>query len=464
MKKQFITMIAVAAMGLQVQAQNWLTAGNTATGTEKLGTLNNKSFDIITNNTTRMKINNKGNIGIGLTTLTTTDRLSVKNVVPAPTGVYTMTKGIFSEVTGNPSATYLSPGVGVYGKCDDNNGWGYGGYFEGDQAGVWSYGPIGVYGLSTVFAATAIGIEGYAETDDADAYGVYGHAESDVSLYNTGVYGLAEQGFSYNIGVEGVISIGSTGAAGYFDGDLEYTGNLYDVSDAKFKTDVQQLTGALDKILLLSPKVYALQQDQYQGLNFGKPTEFGFIAQDIEKVFPEMVKNCTAPVNPYVAGAAPEKTAFTYKAVNYTMMIPVLTAAIQEQQTMIDSKNAVIDAQQKEIDALNVRMANIEKMVTEKGGVIPAAQMGSVTPVLEQNVPNPFNGNTEIRYFIPDGKSGASIVISDLSGKELNHFDIANDGSGSVVIQAGAMPAGIYLYALVIDGVITDSKMMNISK
>ena len=255
MKKQLFTTAAALFIAANMFGQNWLTTGNSIAGTEKLGTTNNKSLDIITNNSVRMKINNKGNIGVGTTTLGTYDRFTSRiNVPVVVAGSYTT--GINSEAVGNSSLTNTNIGIGVYGKCSNNNYHGYGGYFYGDYAGTFS--------LGSGYNSLSFGVHALAENVDGYAYGVYGGASSDANAYNYGVYGFSDQGWIYNVGVTGVQPF-YTGAAGYFDGDLEYTGNLYDVSDAKFKSDVKDLTSALDKINMLSPKSYTLNQEQFKG-------------------------------------------------------------------------------------------------------------------------------------------------------------------------------------------------------
>jgi hypothetical protein len=51
-----------------LQAQSWLINGNgnTTAGTNFLGTTNNQSLAFRTNNIERMRLNNNGNLGIGL--------------------------------------------------------------------------------------------------------------------------------------------------------------------------------------------------------------------------------------------------------------------------------------------------------------------------------------------------------------------------------------------------------------
>lgn len=463
MFKHFILVTAAIGMMAGASAQSWLTTGNSLAGTEKFGSTNNKSLDIITNNTVRMKINNKGNVGIGLTTLTTTDRLSVKNTTPAPTAIYTMTKGLFSEVVGNATSTYLNPAVAVYGVCDDNNGWGYGGYFVGDLYGSYGRGKYGIYGSGSNLTGSseAYGVFGNAQGDGIINYGVYGTAPSDASDYNYGVAAFAGQSFFGNFALYAVDELGGPGAAGFFDGDVEYTGSIYDVSDAKFKSNVQDISNALDKISQLQPKTYDLRTEEFKGFTFGKGSEMGFIAQEVQAVFPELVKDCVSPSDPFIKGGKPNNDVpYTFLAVNYMGLIPVLTKGIQEQQELIDAQAAAIAAQQKSLEDLTARIQLLEATRNQT----QSAVLTGTGARLEQNTPNPFTGITAVAYYIPESTRSAQLIISDLSGKEIETLEIDAMGNGTVQIDATQLAAGNYIYTLVADMAVVGTRMFSVSR
>jgi hypothetical protein len=114
-----------------------------------------------------------------------------------------------------------------------------------------SSGSIGVYGVST-----------------ADNFGVYGRSNGA----GTGVEG-------YNPG---------SGYAGYFSGNLAYTGSFAHVSDERLKKDIQPMSGALDQVLRLRGVTFEWKEPSEHGGMSGK--QRGFIAQEVEKVFPEWVR------------------------------------------------------------------------------------------------------------------------------------------------------------------------------
>tara|TARA_R100000808_G_scaffold12437_1_gene30970 strand:+ start:14233 stop:17730 length:3498 start_codon:yes stop_codon:yes gene_type:complete len=89
-------------------------------------------------------------------------------------------------------------------------------------------------------------------------------------------------------------------------GDSELEGTLSQGSDLRFKTNVQGITGALDLIKQVDGVLYDRISD-------GK-SMYGFVAQDLELVVPELVKT----------------NSDEYKSVRYSNMVPILVEAIKE--------------------------------------------------------------------------------------------------------------------------------------
>jgi len=83
-----------------------------------------------------------------------------------------------------------------------------------------------------------------------------------------------------------------------------------------------------------------------------------------------------------------------------------------------------------------------------------------INAYLFQNVPNPFNRTTTIKYIIPELKGDASVNIYDLRGKQLQSYMINQSGEGTIEIEGSVLHPGIYLYNLIVEGYIVDSKQM----
>jgi len=81
---------------------------------------------------------------------------------------------------------------------------------------------------------------------------------------------------------------------------------------------------------------------------FDSTLQYGLIAQEVEKVFPEMVKTISAD---------------GYKGLDYPKLIPVLVEAIKEQQTQIERQHEHMLKQQQVLEAMEKRLNNLEQQV-----------------------------------------------------------------------------------------------------
>lgn len=95
------------------------------------------------------------------------------------------------------------------------------------------------------------------------------------------------------------------------------TGALVTVSDARLKKNIQSLAPVISSIVQLQPKKY-----YYNDNKTGDPLSYGFIAQEVEKIFPDLVFT---------------KGNDEMKAVSYQGFTIVAIKAIQEQQQTIQS-------------------------------------------------------------------------------------------------------------------------------
>ncbi len=93
----------------------------------------------------------------------------------------------------------------------------------------------------------------------------------------------------------------------------------YSYSDQRLKTDIKATTNNLDKILKLEPVEYTWKDGGREGKK-----EIGLIAQDVEKVVPEVVRE-NERLNDDTL----------YKQVDYEHLVSTLIGAIQEQQDQI---------------------------------------------------------------------------------------------------------------------------------
>ena len=127
----------------------------------------------------------------------------------------------------------------------------------------------------------------------------------------------------------------STGAAAYrfyvgMDGTINATSiAITAISDERLKENVRDIDTGLSSIMALKPRRF----DWKEGKGQDKKNAAGFIAQEFEDVFPECVSTSKA------GGDGIE-----YKNINHETLIPTLVKAIQEQQAIIESLKARLDA------------------------------------------------------------------------------------------------------------------------
>lgn len=267
-----------------------------------------------------------------------------------------------------------------------------------------------------------------------------------------------------------VVNLGgpATKYAGYFNGDVAYIGSLINLSDSQFKKDVQTSPYGLETIQKLRPVTYDFQHKAFEYLSLPQGKQLGFIAQELEKVIPELVSNNSHPIpngkDETLVGAT---ETLEYKGVNYIGLIPVLTKAIQEQQeeieTLIEEKE-VLENRLNELEAkLN---ALLQQQTTPAGNgaatVTPAAT-AQPEGVYLQNFPNPFSQSTTIVYQLPTGVKQAQLVISNMQGQIVRKVDIEAQ-KGAVELSGADYAAGTFTYSLVADGKILMTQQLVVAK
>ncbi len=267
-------------------------------------------------------------------------------------------------------------------------------------------------------------------------------------------------------------------------GNILASGSITSGSDRRFKQQINTLQNALEKVKQLRGTEYFMNTADFPDHKFSDAKQIGFIAQEVEEVFPELVITHSDG----------------YKSVDYMKVTPILVEAIKSQQGIIAEQQLDINDQQQQLDRLQNDNDRIQKdneeirfeldqMVAclQQLG-LPVGQMGCQTeqninsetinsgqtgsdPVnqpensqlllsedtkgnrLAQNTPNPFRQSTTISYSI--ARTGqVNLTVFDHSGRQVallvNEKQTAGDHK--VDWTTSDMPAGVYLYVLNLDG------------
>ncbi|HTK81664.1 MAG TPA: tail fiber domain-containing protein [Bacteroidota bacterium] len=147
--------------------------------------------------------------------------------------------------------------------------------------------------------------------------------ESSGGILNTGATGAV-----MTIIDQGNVGIGTTTPSQRLQviGNICATGTIGSCSDMRYKKDISPLSSSLTKVLSLRGVSYNWRSDEFSEKNFTKDRQIGLIAQEVEKLYPEVVQT----------------DANGYKSVDYGRLTPVLIEAIKEQQKEIDDLKAMI--------------------------------------------------------------------------------------------------------------------------
>lgn len=209
-------------------------------------------------------------------------------------------------------------------------------------------------------------------------------------------------------------------------------------SDMRFKENIEPIDNTDEIIRKLNPVSYQYKTAEFADRNFPEGSTYGFIAQELKEVLPYTVTK--------------EKDG--YYSVNYIALIPVLTKAIKDQQTEIETLKAKVEA----VEEVNKIKGELE------GGAATQKVDINKTAMLMQNAPNPLNDVTFIDFYLPASTTSAFIKVTDNSGRLIQAFPINKTGYGQLELNCANMVSGTYHYSLIVNDTVIDTKTMLITK
>ena len=289
--------------------------------------------------------------------------------------------------------------------------------------------------------------------------GVRGMATGGYQDMNFGVLGSITGPYTYGAGVFGAINnydgISVNGRyAGYFVGPVKATEfitirGVFMPSDERQNENILSISrgdahpsSTLNNLLSMNVVEYNHKAQNTErgntetsmGSAAGDETDntrhFGLLAQELGEIYPNLV----------VEGQ--DKTL----SVNYLELIPILIRGIQELK--------------QELDEVKGEAKAMTRSVSDESAGFNAVGAGNV---LYQNTPNPFKEQTVIRFSLADDARDASVCIFDMTGKTLKKLPISS-GMESVSVGGYELGEGMFLYSLIVNGQVIDTKRMIISK
>ena len=162
--------------------------------------------------------------------------------------------------------------------------------------------------------ALASGVNTIADGYNSTVIGAYNTTDPNAEASN---FSLSNRAFVIGNGDDTARSDAMTVL---FDGTTTVAGELTVNSDMRLKTNIISLGATLANVLQIDGKSYNMKRDAQQ------KTKIGLLAQDIQKIYPELVSEQNGILS-----------------VNYQGLVPVLINAIKEQQTLIDKNSKLIE-------------------------------------------------------------------------------------------------------------------------
>lgn len=170
------------------------------------------------------------------------------------------------------------------------------------------------YGMYVDVGASGRPFYGYALNGVAKAWTEFNGTNNNWELNYSGA--------RISVTSSGNVGIGTSAPAQKLSvaGNICYTGSSAACSDIRYKKNITPLSNAMMKVLKMQGVQYMWRVNEFPDKQFSDAQQIGFIAQDIEKICPELVVT----------------DADGYKSVDYSKVTPLLVEAIKELQAEND--------------------------------------------------------------------------------------------------------------------------------
>jgi hypothetical protein len=383
------------------------------------------------------------------------------------TGKYNIAHG-YSSLYNNTTGNYniANGGMSLYHNTTGNNNT--------------ANGSLSLYYNTTGYGNTANGRSSLSSNTTGSYNTAIGH-QADVNANN--LSNATAIGYNVKVTSSDQVRIGNSSVTS-IGGYAEWT----NFSDGRAKKNIRADVPGLAFINQLQPVTYNLDFDVIDGLlkidqtkeidgdEFDEPlpqelkninkkareikekqVQTGFVAQDVEQI--------AKSIGYDFSGVDVDETGIY--GLRYAEFVVPLVKAVQELSTQNDQLQTQVNELTKLVYSLQGKDAGLTLL--RSGSADESAtglqELTGSGVSLEQNIPNPFNQTTVIRYTLPQICNSAQIVITNPAGSVVRQIPLSvSGGTDSITIEGGALSAGIYYYSLYVDKKLIDAKQMILTK
>ena len=123
-----------------------------------------------------------------------------------------------------------------------------------------------------------------------------------------------------------------------------------EIPDAVIKKNITVIDNPLQKVIQLSPVSFEYDHANYRHLKLQHGQQYGFIAENLQPIFPTLVTERSVS---YMYGKNVYRNA-RIRIVDEASLVPILVAAIQEQQSEMEKLKA-------DVHELKNKLSNLKK-------------------------------------------------------------------------------------------------------
>ena len=276
-------------------------------------------------------------------------------------------------------------------------------------------------------------VYGYGFGIDESGYGhIYRNIHSPYAIMtfnSNGYFGIGRTP-SYTLDINGSIRVNTT----IYSSDERLKSNITPLSDQTsnlFK--LKSVSYNLNVPVFNSSHNVAQTQTMDASKIISEPEQndnrihYGFLAQEVQEIFPELVYEDDEGI----------------LGIDYVSFIPLLIDELKEQNRTIESLKVEIETLK-----LTSNVSNISDL--------KRSSLGS----LYQNYPNPFNESTTIKLKLSENVNTAKLCLYDLRGNQIKYYTVEQRNDVDIVITGSELQPGMYLYSLIADGKLIDTKTL----